>query len=676
MTDPRADGRGGNPDGSDDDDELADQPTRLHTIPLRVKLKPADPAAGSVVAGKYQLERLVARGGMGTIWDALDTDLERHVAIKFMDPKIAANEDLRQRFTREARAVARLRTPHVVQIYEHGLFDAVPYIVMELLEGEDLHARLKRQAPLPLDEAALIVSQIARGLRTAHEAGIIHRDLKPQNIFLARQDGEQVAKILDFGVAKMRASFAGFETRVGTVLGSPNYMAPEQARSAPQIDHRADVWSLGAIAFRAVTGKMAFPGEIAGAVIIKICAEPPPMPSKIRGDLPREMDAFFTKVFQRNPDDRYQSAREAAEAFTAAVRAALGALGPAEVGYTPQPSPLPELGRLGTPLPSPQPLGSSPAHAMLAHAAAPPPFVSEADYDQEATVLTAAAPATSPAARPAGAARPPWPPAEESRPAALSPRPGTEATGMDGDEPSTLVGNDRADAQADDNDAARTGQKTGRGGEPTAAERARRSADPSARRARERATPPPGRAAAEPVVPSPRQPESEGSGSHTPYTGPSVGAVTSPSSKSIDSAGERLRQRRSPGRRAAIGGLVAGAIVLAGVFALVRSGEQSVRGPGELGPPVVVPSAALDASPASEDARAGPTPSASPSDAAPSTAEPGAPASSAGAPSSSAEPGPSATAASSADAAPGDAGTKTRPKKPKGPRKKGPDWGY
>ena len=574
MSDPRSNGGPGEPDASSDADDLADEPTRLHSMIAEAeRRRPVEPAAGAVVGGKYGLERLVARGGMGTIWDALDTDLERHVAIKFMDPKIAANEDLRQRFTREAKAVARLRTPHVVQIYEHGLFETVPYIVMELLEGEDLHARLKRQAPLPLDEAAVIVSQIAKGLRTAHEAGIIHRDLKPQNIFLARQDGDQVAKILDFGVAKMRASFAGFETRVGTVLGSPNYMAPEQARSAPQIDHRADVWSLGAIAFRAVTGKMAFPGEIAGAVIIKICAEPAPLPSRIRADLPPEMDAFFAKVFERDPDDRYQSAREAAEAFAAAVRVALGAMSTSEVGLTPQPSSGPEPARSGTPVPSPSAASPLPAAQAAAHPLAPA---------VEARRGGAPAPV---GAGPSTAAR------------SEAPEPDTQVT-------------------------------------------------PSSKKARA---------------------ESEGSGSHTPYTGPSVAAVTGPAPRGVDSSGQRIRPRRAPGRTAIVGGLIAGALLLAGVFALIRSGEQSSRRPPDTSPAAPIPTYFGDASASASATAASSAPAAAPSETAPSTAEPSASSS------ASSSPTASAKALSTSEPSADDAGTTGTSKRS---HRKGPDWGY
>ncbi|RLB59059.1 MAG: serine/threonine protein kinase, partial [Deltaproteobacteria bacterium] len=168
---------------------------------------------------------------MGEVWEAWDAQLERPVAIKFMDFEIAGNALLRQRFNREAKAAARLRTPYVVQVYEHGVDGDTPYIVMELLEGQDLHRRLRDDRRIPMADLVPIVNQVAKALRAAQEAKIIHRDLKPQNVFLAQQDDEMTVKILDFGVAKLTDSqFSGEGTKTGVVVGSPHYMSPEQAR--------------------------------------------------------------------------------------------------------------------------------------------------------------------------------------------------------------------------------------------------------------------------------------------------------------------------------------------------------------------------------------------------------------------------------------------------------------
>jgi serine/threonine-protein kinase len=278
------------------------------------------PIKGATIANKYRVDKLIAIGGMGSVWKAHDTLLERDVAVKFMDPAIAGNEVLRRRFTREAKSAAKLRTPHVVQIIELGVDDEVPFIVMELLEGEDLQKRLKRERRIPKSELIPIAKQIAKGLRAAHEAGVVHRDLKPQNIFLAQQDDEMVVKVLDFGVAKMTDA-AGEGTKAGVVVGSPHYMSPEQARGLPTLDGRSDLWSLAVILFKAVTGHRPFKGDVAGDIIVKICAEPIPLASSMRRGLSQAIDDFFSKALQREPEDRFQNAVEMTDAFARACYA-------------------------------------------------------------------------------------------------------------------------------------------------------------------------------------------------------------------------------------------------------------------------------------------------------------------------------------------------------------------
>src|SRR5262245_6366091 len=158
---------------------------------------------GTVIAGKYRLERTRARGGMGSIWVARHLQLDMPVAVKLMDPKVAATADGRTRFEREAKAVASVQSPHVVQVHDYGVHEGTPYLAMELLEGEDLGARIRREGRLAPRAIAGIVAQVAKGLRRAHEGGIIHRDLKPGNIFIARVDDDEIVKVVDFGVAKL-----------------------------------------------------------------------------------------------------------------------------------------------------------------------------------------------------------------------------------------------------------------------------------------------------------------------------------------------------------------------------------------------------------------------------------------------------------------------------------------
>jgi serine/threonine-protein kinase len=300
--------------------------------------------AGATVGGKYRLDRRLARGGMGSVWRAWDQALERTVAIKFMAQHIAADPRLRDRFNREARAAARLRTPHVVQIYEHGLHQDTPFMVMELLEGEDLQACLKREGRLSLERAAALAMQAAKGLRAAHEAGIVHRDLKPQNVFLAIQSGDEIVKILDFGVAKVHGAemHVGDATRAGEVLGSPHYMSPEQARGLGDIDHRSDIWSLGVILYQMVTGQLPFAGDTIGNVIVKICSDPLPIPTALFPFLPAAMDGFFARAFAREREQRFTTAVELGAAFAqASGPMALAAVGGPHVTPVPGATPAP-----------------------------------------------------------------------------------------------------------------------------------------------------------------------------------------------------------------------------------------------------------------------------------------------------------------------------------------------
>jgi serine/threonine protein kinase len=275
---------------------------------------------GLIVAGKYELVKLVARGGMGSVWRARHLLLDVEVAVKLMASTLMPCQEQRSRFAREAKSAAQIKSPHVVHIYDYGLDEDTPYIVMELLEGEDLGERLRREKRLPPAVAAKLLLQIGRGLRKAHEMGIVHRDLKPANIFLARTDEEEVVKILDFGIARAPVSgAAGETTSTGEILGSPPYMSPEQVRGLKGIDHRTDQWSLGVVLYRVLTGKLPFQSEQTADLIVKICTEPPPAPSSIAPELPRSLDAFFTRVLARDPDGRFVSVREMMGAFLEAT---------------------------------------------------------------------------------------------------------------------------------------------------------------------------------------------------------------------------------------------------------------------------------------------------------------------------------------------------------------------
>ncbi|WP_437588547.1 serine/threonine-protein kinase [Sorangium sp. So ce1000] len=276
--------------------------------------------AGSVVGGKYRLERPLSGGAMGFLWVARHLQLDVEVALKFMMPQHADSPVARARFEREAKASAQLRTPNVVHVYDYGLEGDTPYLAMELLEGEDLAAYLARHGRLTPEEMVGIVSQVCKALRRAHEVGLIHRDLKPANIFLARQ-GEEIVKILDFGVAKaIGTGLAADATKTGTLIGSPHYMSPEQVRRSKTIDFRSDLWSLGVIIFQCLTGQLPFPGEELGDVLVEICTGDIPVASQLAPGLWPELDRFLERALKREPAERFQSASELARAFAAAVQ--------------------------------------------------------------------------------------------------------------------------------------------------------------------------------------------------------------------------------------------------------------------------------------------------------------------------------------------------------------------
>ncbi|WP_437953330.1 serine/threonine-protein kinase [Sorangium sp. So ce296] len=374
---------------------------------------------GQVLVGRYRLIRPLSSGSMGTVWRADDLTLGSPVAIKMLGPLYAKDETVRARFYQEAQAAAALRSPHVVQILDHGVDNDVPFIAMELLEGEDLAHRLQRVGPLSPAETARIFADVARAVRKAHDAGIVHRDLKPDNIFLARDDDREVAKVLDFGVAKTRLyGSEGLGTQAGVLIGTLPYMSPEQAQGA-NVDYRSDLWALGVIAFECVCGRAAITAEAPGAMILEICSDPLPVPSKVaRVPVPPAFDDWFLHACSRDPSARFPSAT----AMVEALREALLPGGEAQ-----------EAGRaslISAPAPAPAAAGAAPSSvppADAAPASAAPASPAPASAAPASAVPASAAPASAaPASAPpvsvspgGGAASPPvvdegaevdWPP--------------------------------------------------------------------------------------------------------------------------------------------------------------------------------------------------------------------------------------------------------------------------
>ena len=276
-------------------------------------------APGQMVTANVRLVGLLRRGGMGSVWRAEHLSLGTEVAVKFMSPRHLESEDLVTRFTREATSAAQIKSPHVVQILDHGVLDeGLPFIVMELLVGEDLGQRIKRRGPLPLAAIADVVLQVGKALSKAHQSGILHRDIKPDNIFLLDEEGEVFVKVLDFGVAKLlEASHA--MTTTGSTVGTPFYMSPEQLLSAKHVDFQCDLWSLAVVVYRATTGKLPFHGDTLGALAIKVHEAKFLPASAHRADVPPALDAWFSRAFQRNPAARFASLRELVQGLARAV---------------------------------------------------------------------------------------------------------------------------------------------------------------------------------------------------------------------------------------------------------------------------------------------------------------------------------------------------------------------
>lgn len=268
---------------------------------------------GARIAQKYRILRALGEGAMGSVWAAENELTQRQFAIKLIHGSHAMADELRHRMLREARACGRLRHKNVVEVYDVGETESGdPFLVMELLEGETLEQLLAQRERLSSVQVAAIGFQVASALAVAHEAGIIHRDLKPANIFLHRDpDLGNVVKVLDFGVSKLVAD-RNTTTTTGGAVGSPAYMSPEQATARPDVDHRADLWSLGVLLFEAASGQPAFAGDTAYAVVGNILHGPLPDLAAVAPDVDPRLCAIVAACLVREPGGRMPSARQLA----------------------------------------------------------------------------------------------------------------------------------------------------------------------------------------------------------------------------------------------------------------------------------------------------------------------------------------------------------------------------
>ena len=273
---------------------------------------------GSVIAGKYRIDALLAAGGMGAVFKAHHEILDKGVAIKLMRPELATHKQIAQRFLREARAAAKITSDFVARVTDVDLLDdKTPYMVMDLLEGEDLAAIMEAQPRLPIAQAVDFTIEALFGLEAAHARGVVHRDLKPSNLFVERLDGGgRRVKVLDFGISKVLGSDdneglkAGATTGAGQLLGTPRYMSPEQVASAKNVDLRTDLWSLGMILYEMLVGAYPFEGASAGAILAKIVTAPIPKLGEVFPDAPAELEAVVSRALAKERDDRYASAGE------------------------------------------------------------------------------------------------------------------------------------------------------------------------------------------------------------------------------------------------------------------------------------------------------------------------------------------------------------------------------
>jgi serine/threonine protein kinase len=275
--------------------------------------------AGTVLAGRYRLEEPIGEGGMGTVWRAHHLGLDSPVAIKLVRDKALSGDDTLSRFLREARASAKLRSPHVVQVFDSGIADGVPFIAMELLEGESLKDRLTREQRLDPAAAWSVLQPIGWALERAHEAGIVHRDLKPGNVQLVPDGEREVVKVLDFGIAKLAANLdEDAETATGALMGTPFYMSPEQLADSKRVDTRADVWAIAVLAYEILVGRRPFGGKTIGALVMAVCNRDRPVPSD-EATVPSGFDAWFSKACARELDDRFGDIKQAMTALEQAL---------------------------------------------------------------------------------------------------------------------------------------------------------------------------------------------------------------------------------------------------------------------------------------------------------------------------------------------------------------------
>ena len=302
--------------------EYSDTST-LCPLDAAVLERPNDPLVGQTLADKYFIEKLIKSGGMGSVYEGKHVLMDKRVAIKVLRPSLALDDHVVARFSREAKAASRISHPHAVTVTDFGEDEnGVVFLVMEYLDGRTLKDIIKSEGPMPLPRVVEIIRQVGGALDAAHTQGVVHRDLKSDNIMLSQTNGGDWAKVLDFGIAKIQQPEGARDidiTAPNLVIGTPQYMSPEQCSQAEAIDARSDVYSLGIIAFEMLTGHVPFRGESPTVIMMQQVQDAPPSVIEARPELPAAMGRVIEKSLAKQPADRYQTAGEFVAAFTSAA---------------------------------------------------------------------------------------------------------------------------------------------------------------------------------------------------------------------------------------------------------------------------------------------------------------------------------------------------------------------
>lgn len=339
-------------------------------------------ASGDVLAGKLRVERLVAFGAMGDVYEAVDTTLGRRVAVKLIAPELGDEHGFRARFEREARAAASLTSSHVVKVLETGVSDGTPYLVMELLSGRSLEAIIERDGAVPPDVAVDWILQALDAITEAHDHGLVHRDLKPANLFLADRGPSKspILKVLDFGVVKLTDPSVTQLTATGATMGTPAYMAPELVRARGDIDARADVWALGVTLYELVTGRLPFSSRVVPNLLGQILHEEP---APLDAHVPAPLAAVIRRCLVKEPGGRYANGAALGRALAAAAAGAPAAAAGGTMPLAPLAPHTPSAGAI------PAGAGAIPARSVSVRDAA-------ASDRNAATVLRERPPKTAP----------------------------------------------------------------------------------------------------------------------------------------------------------------------------------------------------------------------------------------------------------------------------------------